>query len=125
MSIINKFFGTVSGQKLPHYLRTHRKRLGLSQKDVAFLLGCESGSKLSRYEKYKATPQLETAFMCGFITCQPLNDLFDGICQVAAYKVKKKARILLRRYRRRRKTAAVERKIEILEAILAGQQERG
>ena len=28
--------------KLPHYLRTYRKRAGLSQDELAWLLGCQS-----------------------------------------------------------------------------------
>ena len=117
MKIISKFIGSVSGNKLPNYLRTHRKRLGLSQQDVAFLLGSKTSGQLSRYEKFKTKPQLETAFMCGFITCQPLNDLFEGLCRLAARKVAKRARILLRRYKKAVRTPLVERKIEILEAL--------
>lgn len=33
--------------RLDNYLKTYRKRTALTQKDVAYLLGCQSGSKIS------------------------------------------------------------------------------
>ena len=41
---------------LHNYLRTYRKRAGLSQAEVAFLLGCHSGAKVSRYEHAARRP---------------------------------------------------------------------
>jgi transcriptional regulator with XRE-family HTH domain len=117
MNVFGTFFHAIYRRRLPNYLRAHRKRLGLSQKDVAFLLGCKSGAKLSRYERFKTEPQLETAFMCGFIACQPLNILFEGLYRPAARKVARRARVLLRRYRRMPRTHLVEKKIKALEAL--------
>jgi|SRR6266576_4678451 len=48
--------------KLENYLRTYRKQSGLSQDEVAFLLGCQTGTKVSRYERFARKPSLETLF---------------------------------------------------------------
>ena len=37
--------------KLENYLRTYRKRSGLTQREVAFLVGCRNGAQVSRYER--------------------------------------------------------------------------
>jgi len=39
---------TSMSHKLQNYLRTYRKRNSLSQDEMAFLLGCQSGTKVSR-----------------------------------------------------------------------------
>ena len=50
--------------KIMSYLKTYRKKGGLTQDEVAFLLGCESGTKISRFEHRARQPNLETAFAC-------------------------------------------------------------
>ena len=42
--------------KLENYLRTYRRRAGLSQDEMAFLLGTKSGTKVSRYEHRLVPP---------------------------------------------------------------------
>lgn len=44
------------------YLRTHRKRRGLSQREVGFLVGLDSGQVVSRYETHALVPKLNTTF---------------------------------------------------------------
>ena len=48
--------------KLDNYLRTYRKKLGLTQREVSFLLGCHGGAKVSRYERTGRIPDLKTIF---------------------------------------------------------------
>jgi transcriptional regulator with XRE-family HTH domain len=67
--------------RLENYLRTHRKRSGLTQEEVAFLLGCEDGSQVSRYEKRRHLPPLETALACEAIFGVPIAELFAGVRQ--------------------------------------------
>jgi len=57
----------------------HRKRSGFSQEEIAFLLLCQSGTKLSRYECFKQTPSLETALACEVIFQVPIRELFAGL----------------------------------------------
>ena len=65
--------------KLDNYLRTYRKRAGLTQREVAFLLGCRNAAQVSRYEKRHRLPTLRTALACRAILGVPLETLFAGI----------------------------------------------
>jgi transcriptional regulator with XRE-family HTH domain len=64
--------------RLENYLRSYRKESGLSQQEVAFLLGCEDGTVVSRYEKRRRLPPIETALACEEIFGVPVADLFVG-----------------------------------------------
>src|SRR5207249_11765504 len=65
-------------QQLENYLRTYRRRAGLSQDEMAFLLGTKSGTKVSRYERLRREPSLRTAFAYAVIFRAPLRGLFAG-----------------------------------------------
>ena len=69
----------MSSRKLQNYLRTHRKRRGLSQGDVAFLLGSPTGARVSRYERFRRQPTLQTAFAYEVIFGIPARELFAGL----------------------------------------------
>ena len=65
--------------RLGNYLRTHRKRTGLSQDALAAALGLKDKTQLSRYERLEALPSLTTAL--GFETVYhiPVSELFAGV----------------------------------------------
>ena len=65
--------------KLENYLRTYRKRSGLSQREVAFLVGCRNGAQVSRYEKRRRLPPLRTALACEAAFGVPVSVLFAGL----------------------------------------------
>ncbi len=67
--------------RLENYLRTHRKQSGLTQQEVAFLLGCEDGTLVSRYEKRRRLPPIETALACEEIFGVPVAQIFEGMRQ--------------------------------------------
>ncbi|MCK9345039.1 MAG: helix-turn-helix domain-containing protein [Candidatus Pacebacteria bacterium] len=46
------------------YLRTHRRKWALTQKDVAFLLGNKSAAHISRLEQGKRKPTNEAVLAC-------------------------------------------------------------
>ena len=81
---------------LSNYLRTYRKRAGLTQKELAFLLGCQSGAKVSRYENVQRLPNLNTVFAYEVIFNIPANQLFAGIYENAKEKVEQRAILLLK-----------------------------
>jgi len=83
--------------QLSNYLRSNRKRLVLSQGEVAFLLGRESGAEVSRYENFERLPGLETALAYEVIFGMPLNEIFGGVYQRAEREVAERARILASR----------------------------
>lgn len=82
---------------LPNYLRTNRKRLALSQEEVAFLLGGtgeNKGSKVSRDESFDREPDLRAALAYGLIYGQPIQDLFAGLYEQVRQEMEERAKIL-------------------------------
>jgi len=67
-------------RNMPTYLRTHRKRWALSQRELASLLtGCSAASSISRFELSKRQPGLEFALACELVFGQPVKDLFPSL----------------------------------------------
>ncbi len=106
----------MSSQRTHNYLRTHRKRTGLTQDELALLLGCKSGTKVSRYERLTREPNLETAFACQAIFGVPAHELFPGIYQNVEQIIKKRAEQLKEKLGGT--NAAVKYKRQALNAII-------
>ncbi len=71
----------MTSPQLPNYLKANRKRLALSQDEVAFLLGTRSGAKVCRYERFVRQPSLETALAYEAIFKRSVSELFGGLYQ--------------------------------------------
>jgi len=69
----------MASSSINNYLRTYRKRSGLTQGEVAFLLGCKDAGQISRYERRHRLPTLRTALACASILRVPLATLFAGV----------------------------------------------
>ena len=80
--------------QLPNYLRANRKRLALSQDEVAFLLGNKGGANVSRYERFDREPSLETALALEVIFQRSASELFGGLYQKVEREVMERAKIL-------------------------------
>jgi len=76
--------------KLENYLRTYRRRTGLTQREVAFLLGWETGTQVSRYEKRRRLPPLATALACEAVLGVPVAELFAGVQENAVKAIGKR-----------------------------------
>lgn len=87
-------FIPMSSSQLPNYLRAERKRLALSQKDVAVLLGADSGAKACRYERFVREPTLRTALAYAAIFHKPVTELFAGLYQTMEAEVAARAKVL-------------------------------
>src|SRR5690348_4554342 len=83
--------------QLENHLKTYRKRAGISQKEMGYLLGVHDGSKASRYEHFKRTPSLETALACEALFHTPVCELFPGVYARAARKTIRRVRLLRQR----------------------------
>jgi transcriptional regulator with XRE-family HTH domain len=103
--------------KLIHYLRNERRETGLTQADMAALLGAPWKSKVSRYERRVALPPLETALGYEAVTHKPVSQLFAGMYDAVTRRVKEHARDLLARSGEAR-TALQSRRKRSLERIL-------
>ena len=103
--------------RLPNYLKTYRKRAGLSQDEVAFLLGCRSGAKVSRYERLARRPSLETAFAYEAVFGVPARELFAGVFEKVEEQIKKRARVLAGKLNATQLDRTVRRKLDRLKAM--------
>lgn len=111
---------TMATRHLPNYLRTNRKRMGLSQDDVAYLLGRQSGTKICRYERFVRDPSLETALACEVIFHRPIRELFSGIFREVERKIAARARLLAHKTARLKPSNHNRRKCLVFEAIASG-----
>ena len=87
----------MSSHTLFNYLRTFRKRAGLSQDEVAFLMGVGSGAKVCRYERFARVPNLRTALICEVIFDTPASELFSGFYCEIEREVSRRAKRLVHR----------------------------
>lgn len=76
--------------RLHNYLRAHRRKSGLTQQEIAFLLGCRNGELVSRYEKRRRLPPLETALACEAIFDVPVSGLFAGVRDARTREIRKR-----------------------------------
>jgi transcriptional regulator with XRE-family HTH domain len=81
-------------EPLPNYLRTYRKRMGLSAKDVAFLLRTKSASHISRYEHFHRTPSTRNRLHLMSIFQREMDELFPGEYAKAERRIIRRARLL-------------------------------
>lgn len=104
-------------QRLPNYLRAHRKRAGFSQREIAQLLGSSSSAKVSHYERFLREPTLKNALVCEIIFDTPVRELFAGAFEQAEKEVRQRARLLALRLKRRREDPRLERKLATLTIV--------
>lgn len=81
-----------------NYVRTHRKRLGLSQKEIAFLLGVQSGAKICRYERIIREPTFKAAIAFELIFQRPVREVFKGLFEEIAHEIAPRAKKLMAKY---------------------------
>ena len=103
--------------KLPSYLRYHRRRWGLTQRELAYLLGLKSGSAISRIERNVVQPSLAIALACQVLFDAPLMELFPGAFSAIESAMVERAGELSDRLQRGVERAT-EAKNELIENIL-------
>lgn len=105
--------------QLPNYLRSNRKRLGLSQDEVAFLLGTRSGARVCRDERFMREPSLKTALAYEAIFQKSSRELFAGIYQEIEQEVTGRAKALANRMDRQESSRQSAQKLKALGDIIA------
>ena len=105
---------------LESYLRTYRKRTGFSQEEIASLLGCQSGAKVSRYEQGEREPNLRAVFAYEVIFRAPASLLFAGMYEKVERGVRERARLLADRIADAKPDRTTSQKLAILESLAAG-----
>ena len=61
------------------YLRFLRRKSGLSQRELARILGTVSASQISRHERSRILPSILTAFGYQVVFQKPASDIFPGL----------------------------------------------
>jgi transcriptional regulator with XRE-family HTH domain len=106
-------------KKRLHTLKTARRRAGLTQADVALLLGAVEGSKVSRYERCRRLPPLRTALAYEAIFGEPVATLFAATYAEVAAEIRQRAKRLMSASRQERHAARASRKKQSINSLLS------
>ena len=105
-------------RKLDNYLRTHRKRAGLTQKELAYLLGCkEDAKKVSRYECRTRRPGLSSILAYEAFFGIPSRELFAGLYEKVERETFRRVRVLMKKLRAAEPSRLTAHKLAALKAI--------
>lgn len=104
--------------RLRNYLFTHRKRSGLSQDEVAHLLGARGGAKISRYENFERDPSLRAALAFEAVFQKPLRELFAGLYEEIEQEIAERAKVISYKVSRQEGSGQNTQKLEALESII-------
>ena len=108
----------MSSQSLSNYLRRHRKPTGLSQEELAILLGFESGGQVARQEMGHRKPSLQTALAYEAIYGKSVRELFLGDAQQVETIIRNNVRKLQGEIARRKPGKRREAKLAFLKDLL-------
>ena len=109
----------MASQYLSNHLLSHRKRSALSQDEVAFLLGFESGAKVCAHERFSGEPGLHAALAYEVIYNKPIAQLLPGLFQQIQSEVSARAKQLEQTELRSNTSALTARKRQILAEIVS------
>src|SRR5207248_4184473 len=73
-----------------NYLKAHRKKSGLSQRNVGNLLGHKGPGQISRHERATSIPSLAAALAYELIFREPVAAIFAGMRDAIARDVEEK-----------------------------------
>src|SRR6267154_138031 len=74
-------------QRPGSYLRTHRKKSGLSQRELASIVGYHHRDSVARHERSKSAPPFLTALAYEALFQVPISELFPGFYQTVEHMV--------------------------------------
>ncbi len=78
-------------------LRSHRRRSGFTQEDLAALIGAQSASQVSRHESGEREPDLRTALAYRIVFDAPIAHLLPKLNREVAQEVDTRATALAER----------------------------
>lgn len=87
----------MTSSRLPNYLVSYRKRLGLSQADVAYLISASSGEKVCRDEQFSREPTLRDALAYEAVFKAVVSEIFGGLYGDIEKEVADRAKALIKR----------------------------
>lgn len=117
------FFTMAQSKRLKNYIRSARKRAGLTQDELAYLLGRRGGKAVSRYEMFEREPMLPTAMAFEVALGVPAHELFARAYEDARDIVQHRARVMDIQLRKKPASRAVERKRQTIQRIFRAKSE--
>lgn len=104
--------------QIASYLRTHRKKSGLSQRELASILGFLSEIQISRHERSVTIPGLLIALGYEAIFRAPISEIFPGLYQTVEASIEERLaemeKNLQQSTTKGRKASSIARKLEWL-----------
>src|SRR5882672_1704021 len=97
-----------------NYFRLHRRRLGFTQAELAFLVGYQSESNISRLEQHERAVALAVGFACQTVFGHELHEIYPGLHEEVVEQVTGRMRELYQKLEQKRPT---ERTIAKLRAL--------
>lgn len=105
------------------FLRSYRRRSGLTQSELAYLAGLSDGSCVSKFECLRREPDLRTAMACEAILQVSAQDLFPDTADEVELAIRQRADVLYQELIEACKTArhdqAWQEKMALLDALRA------
>mgnify|MGYP001613903475 CR=1 FL=1 len=101
--------------KLRNYLKKYRLQCGLTQKEIAYLLGCSDATAISHYERNVRIPPLEILLGYEKIFNLPMRFFYARTASEIGRKIEKRSGILLNKIVRQPSSKMNERKIDFLQ----------
>jgi transcriptional regulator with XRE-family HTH domain len=108
----------MSSRTLPHYLRSHRKAFGLTQKEVGRILGFKNGHSVCQFENFRDIPRLQVMLAYEVLFDTPASQLLAGISEAIRFVVHRRIRSLAAELSKRKPTPATAAKLAVLRAAL-------
>jgi transcriptional regulator with XRE-family HTH domain len=105
-------------KKLSSYLRSFRKRSGLSQDELAFLFGAESGTVIWNYEQGRRLPGLRNLAAYEFVFQSGVRELFAGFYEETGLQIVKRAERLIRELEGEPINDVTRRKLRFLRVLV-------
>ena len=110
----------MAARKLQHYIKTYRKRTGLTQKELGYLIGHGDGTKVSRIERCRRSIALEEALALHVIFRIPLRELFAGYFEQVEQKTIDRIGLLACELHSGESTKHTEHKLDALAVAVRG-----
>ena len=101
-----------------NYLRTLRLKSGLTQKDVAYLLGLKSHEKISSIETRKKLPTIDVVIACCKVYAVKPNDFIRDDVTKIEQNVVHRAKSLYQLLKKQTRNPEIRRRLKALSRII-------
>ncbi len=79
---------------LVNYVRVHRKRIGLSRRELGMLLGYMGEGQVPRHEQLSTLPPFSVAVAYGVVFRIPIAELFPGVHSYVEQEIEQRIEVL-------------------------------